>query len=110
MPARCSNQPPNQQQAKQQAGQSEKTQLPVAELQNLSEGLAPSGRRHKWHEAFHQQNQGHGQPERRAVQAKIHAYFLVAGAADVPPRSVLKKSELLGSSTITSLFFENVAL
>ncbi len=110
MPAPSSDQPPNQQQAKQQAGQTEKTQLPIAELQNLGEGLTPGGRRDKRHEAFHQQDQRHSQPERGAVQAGLHAYFLLAGDAEAPPRSVLKKSELLGSSTNTSLFLEKLAL
>ena len=105
-----SDQPPNQQQTQQQAGQTEKTQLPVAELQNLGKGLTPGGRRDKRHEAFHQQDQGHRQPERGAVQAGFHTYFLPVVVAGVFPRSVLKKSELLGSSTITSLFLENVVL
>jgi hypothetical protein len=40
-------------------------------------------------------------------------YFLTGGAAWLPeelPRMVLKKSELLGSKTMTSLFLEKLAL
>ena len=40
-------------------------------------------------------------------------YFLAGGTAWLPeelPRMVLKKSELLGSKTMTSLFLEKLAL
>ena len=39
------------------------------------------------------------------------AYFLtLAGAAGTDPRSALKNSELAGSTTMTSLFFEKLTL
>jgi len=110
MPVPGSGQPPKQHKAQQQTQQTKKTQLPIAELQDLQEGLSPGFGRHKGHEALHQQDQGHGQPERVAVQAGLHGYFLPLAAGAAPPRMVLKKSELLGSNTITSLFLENVAL
>ena len=49
----------------------------------------------------------------KAIAAKIEVpqstYFL-AGAGAALPRMVLKKSELLGSSTMTSLFLAKLAL
>ena len=110
MPRPDLDQPPNQCQTQQQTEQTEKTQLTITEFQYLQEGLPPGRWRHKRHEAFHQQDQGYGQPERVAVQAGLHGYFLPLAAGAAPPRMVLKKSELLGSNTITSLFLENVAL
>ena len=38
------------------------------------------------------------------------AYFFAGAAAPPPPRNALKKSELAGSSTITSAFLLKVAL
>jgi len=110
MQAPGSSQPPNQQQTQQQTDQAKESQLTVSEAQYLGKRLPPGGRRHKRHEAFHQQHQPDSQPERGAVQADLHGYFLALAGAGTPPRMVLKKSELLGSSTITSLFLEKVAL
>ena len=106
-----SSKPRHQGQAQQQTAQAKKPQLPVTELQDLQKGLAPGGGRQKRHGTFYHQQQRDGQPEGAAVQANVHFYFLtLAGAAGADPRIVLKKSELAGSSTMTSLFLEKVAL
>lgn len=103
-----SRQPPNQRDAKHQTAQTEKSELPITEFQNLDKSLAPGAWRHEWHKALNDQHQRHGQPKGGAVQTNSRFYFL--GLVVRPPRMDLKNSELEGSSTITSLFLENVDL
>ena len=103
------NQPPNRHNTQQQTAQAKKSQLAIVQAQNLQNGLTPGGWRHKGHEALNDQHQSDGEPESGAIQTRVHVYFLPATAGPLP-RMVLKKSELLGSSTITSLFLEKLAL
>ena len=97
---------PHQQQAQADAAQAEKANLPIAQLQNLREELAPSGRRDEGVQALEHQHQGQGSPEKITVHAQ--AYFFGVGATE--PRKVLKNSEPEGSTTITSLFLAKLAL
>ena len=99
---------PQQREAAQDAAQPEETQLAVLQLQQSQEGAAPAAGRDERKQALEHQDQPQRGPEGVAVQG----YFLPAGAATAasPPRKALKKSEPLGSSTITSAFLLKVAL
>ena len=68
---------------------------------------APHRRKQQRHHAFENQHAGQGPPQ--GIGGHL-AYFLGAAALGAPePRIVLKNSDD-GSITITSLFFEKLAL
>lgn len=91
--------------ARDDAAQPEKTDLAVAQAENLLEHAAPAARRDKGKQALQDKQAGQREPERAAVQ---ETYFF--GAAPAPePRMALKKSDE-GSTTITSLFLAKLAL
>jgi hypothetical protein len=77
------------------------------QLEQLREHLTPLGGRNEGQKPLKNQHQGDG---RQDGWPKTHSYFLAGPAGAELPRIVLKKSELLGSRTMTSLFLAKLAL
>src|SRR5512134_815642 len=74
---RMSDRQREQQQPDEHRGEAEEADLPVRELRDAAEGVAPEARREEGKEPFDDQHQGEGQEER----ARHEASFLAAGPA-----------------------------
>ena len=111
---------PEQKQPDQNTSQSIKANLPIMQFQYLFKHAPPASGRQKRQQTFNNQYQCECSPNIvhtiglwvGQIMGRQGAFYLRAagaGATEPPPRIALKKSED-GSSTITSLFLENVAL
>lgn len=98
-----SAQQPERGQSQANAEQAKKSQLSVAELQQLLKGAAPPARHQKWQQALDDEDQRQRLPKRAAVQKLAGGQRRggLGGVCAPEPRMARKNSDE-GSSTITS--------
>ncbi len=102
--------PPEESQTEQHQKDAKEADLTVLKPQQLLEQAAPACGRHHRHQAFEDKHQANGQQPDIHRKKWTTVRQLRPGPAEPVPRIALKKSELAGSSTITSLFLAKLAL